>query len=159
MTDKSIENACKVVAFDSYVRAGMPPTTEPTDINPDSVTCENIRIMVGRGLHFFKTYGPIVESGFCFANGYTRTVDSGDGDFITEDTLWDFKVSKNLPTKDHTLQLAMYYIMGKHSGLNIFDNIKKIGLFNPRLNCMYTMNMSELDPSVIDLIEKDVICY
>ena len=49
---------------------------------------------------------------FTFEGGYTNIVSSGDGDYLTEDTLWDFKVSKEEPKSKYTLQLLMYYIMG-----------------------------------------------
>jgi len=91
--------------------------------------------------------------------GYTATVISGDGDFLTSDTLWDFKVSINKPTSKHTLQLLMYWIMGQHSGQECFKNISKIGIFNPRLNAVYLFDMSKIDPNIIKIIEDEVICY
>lgn len=52
--------------------------------------------MVDRSVEFWKSYGPIVKDGFDFKpNGYARTVDRGDGDYLTADTIWDFKVSLN----------------------------------------------------------------
>lgn len=57
--------------------------------------------MIERALKFFERYGPKILDGFTFEGGYTYIVSSGDGDFITEDTLWDFKVSK-LPIKKRT---------------------------------------------------------
>ena len=48
--------------------------------------------MVERSLKFVEEYGPIILEGFTFEGGYTDIVQAGDGDFITEDTLWDFKV-------------------------------------------------------------------
>ena len=48
--------------------------------------------------------------------GYTKIVNAGDGDFLTKDTLWDFKVSKSKIDRKQTLQILMYWIMGKHSG-------------------------------------------
>lgn len=68
---------------------------------------------MNRGIKFFDQYGPITLDGFVFVGGYTDIVSSGDGDFLTKDTLWDFKVSKDKPKSAHTLQLLMYYIMGK----------------------------------------------
>ena len=53
----------------------------------------------------------------------------------------------------------MYYIMGKHSINDVFDDISKIGIYNPRLDCMYTLDMDEVDSSVIGAIKKDVIGY
>lgn len=91
--------------------------------------------------------------------GYTRTVCSGDGDFLTKDTLWDFKVSSYLPNKNNILQLLMYWIMGQHSGQAIYKNIDKLGIFNPRINKAFVMNIIDIPESVIFIVEKDVICY
>ena len=91
--------------------------------------------------------------------GYTSTVDAGDGDYLTNDTMWDFKVSKAEPTNKHTLQILMYYIMGKHSGMSIFKNINKLGFFNPRLNAMYVLDVDKIPAETIRAVEKDVICY
>jgi hypothetical protein len=136
----------------------MSPTHK--DINADKDTIENIRIMVNRGLNFIKEYGPIISDGFNFApNGYTKTVDTGDGDYLTEDTMWDFKVSNKDITNKHTLQVLIYYVMGKHSGNEIYNNINKIGFFNPRLNKVYTLDMNTVSKDLIKEIETDVICY
>ena len=91
--------------------------------------------------------------------GYTPTVDHGDGDFLTKDTLWDFKVSKNPLTNKHTLQLLMYWIMGQHSGQDVYKSITKVGVFNPRLNIVYLLELSNVSPSLIKTIEDEVICY
>ena len=160
--DTSIINACKLVSFDVWFRNPINAMTckDYTEINPDKATIENIRIMVKRGIAFFDKYGPVVKDGFTFEKkGYTSTVDSGDGDFLTKDTLWDFKVTKSKPTNKHTLQLLMYYIMGKHSGQSIYKSITKIGIFNPRLNSVYLLEMSKVPDSVIKEVEDTVICY
>ena len=91
--------------------------------------------------------------------GYTETVRSGDGDYLTNDTLWDLKVSKHKPTGSDTLQLLMYWIMGQHSGQDIFKNITNIGIFNPRLNMVFTYDVSKLPPNIIKEVEDEVICY
>ncbi|KRK10190.1 hypothetical protein FD11_GL002144 [Ligilactobacillus pobuzihii E100301 = KCTC 13174] len=52
--------------------------------------------MVQLSLNFFEQYGPKKVDGFTFEGGYTDLITSGDGDFITEDTLWDFKVSREI---------------------------------------------------------------
>lgn len=78
---------------------------------------------------------------------------------MTVDTLWDFKVSKAKPTNKHTLQLLMYWIMGQHSGQEIFKEIKYIGIFNPRLNTVYKLSLNSIPNEVIRRIEDEVICY
>lgn len=160
--DASIINACKMTTFDVWYRNPMAAMLAKgaEDTNPDADTIRNIRIMIQRSLDFWKTYGPITKDGFTFEeNGYTATVDSGDGDFLTKDTLWDFKVSKAKPTSKHTLQLLMYWIMGQHSEKPEFRGINKLGIFNPRLNTVYTLEMSKVPADIIRAVETDVICY
>jgi len=129
------------------------------DIAPDAATLSNIRTMVNRSLTFMKKYGPIVKDGFTFEGGYTQIVTAGDGDFLTSDTLWDFKVSNKPPTNAHTLQLLMYLIMGQHSVHKEFHNIKKLGLYNPRLNHVYTLDVSSISPDVVRDVSSNVIGY
>lgn len=90
---------------------------------------------------------------------YTDTVNSGDGDYLTTDTLWDFKVSKSKPTNKQTLQILMYWIMGKHSGKEEFKGINRLGLFNPRLNTIYLLSTDKIPAEVIASVENEVICY
>lgn len=181
LDDKSIINACKLVTFDVWLRNPMGALMAKNykETNPDIATIENIRTLVNRSIVFFKKYGPITKDGFTFEpesdnidaynkmhktgqgtyGGYTATVDTGDGDFLTVDTLWDFKVSKSKPTNKHTLQIIMYWIMGQHSGQKVFKGINKVGIFNPRLNNIYLLDISKVSKDVIETIEKDVICY
>lgn len=183
LDDKSIINACYLVEFDLWRRApkkainAMSKGHNP--ISPDLGTIQNIKTLVNRCTTLLKKYGPITKSGFNFIpnggcdeeyeiinwkekttyGGYTTTVKSGDGDFLTTDTLWDIKVMKNKITSAHTLQILMYWIMGKHSGQPIFDNIDKIGIFNPRLNEAHILKISDIPKDIIEAVEKDVICY
>jgi len=161
LDDLSIVKACKLVSFDIWVRnlRGAFTAKLYTEVNPDKATVDNIRVMVERSLEFFKEYGPIKADGFTFGDGYTQTVSTGDGDFLTADTLWDFKVSKNKPTSAHTLQLLMYWIMGQRSGLSVFEGITSIGIYNPRLHCVYKLNMSEVPKEIIKEVEVEVIGY
>ena len=151
LDDRSIINAVKLAGFDVCLRAGVMHYQPVEGINPDESTIQNVRTMVGRALHFFDEYGPMVLNGFTFEGGYTDTVSSGDGDFTTADTLWDFKVSKSRPTKNHTLQLLMYWRMGLHSTHTEFQNIRYLGIYNPRLNEVYRISVAE--------VERDVIGY
>lgn len=158
----SIINACKMVTFDVWYRnpVNAPLAKTAKEINPDEATIENIRAMVKRSVNFFDEYGPITVDGFTFEpNGYTETVSTGDGDFLTADTLWDFKVTKSKPTNKHTLQLLMYWIMGQHSGKPEYKNLTKLGIFNPRLNTVYLLDMSNVSAKTIADVEKNVICY
>lgn len=159
LDDQSIIYACKLVGFDVIFRSGIIGYKPVDEILPDQKTIFNIREMVSRSLVFFEKYGPIIIDGFTFDGGYSSIVSSGDGDFLTDDTLWDFKVSYKEPTNKHTLQLLMYYIMGIHSKYKYFQNIKNIAIFNPRLNVIYIKPLNEISDDIIKEIEKNVICY
>lgn len=105
--------------------------------------------MVERSLAFFTQYGPIVKDGFTLEGGYTDTITAGDGDFLTADTLWDFKVSKTKPTKDHTLQLLIYYLMGIQSVHPEFQSITKLGIYNPRQNKVFLLNIADISDDIL----------
>lgn len=157
--DISIESACKMVGFDVAYRAGIAGYKLVELINPDKETISNIRIMVNRGLNFLKLYGPIVKDGFTFEGGYTPSINTGDGDFLTENTIWDFKVSKSALTNKHTLQLLIYYLMGVHSIHTEFKQIENLGIFNPRLNKVYLLPISTISNEIINEVNTTVIGY
>lgn len=162
LDEESIVSACKLVTYDTWLRNPLAAlmAKESDEINPNKETVQNIKTMVERSLRFWKEFGPILKVGFTFKpDGYTATVTSGDGDYLTDDTIWDFKVSKSKPTSKHTLQLLMYWIMGQHSGQAIFKNIRNLGIYNPRLNTVYLLNMSNVSEETIKEVERNVICY
>lgn len=159
LDNSSIVAACKLAGFDVCYRSSNLGYKPIEDINPDNQTIENIRMMVNRSLSFWRKYGPVTYSEPTFEGGYSDTVNTGDGDYVTKDTLWDFKVSKNPPTSKHTLQILMYYVMGLHSVHDYFKQITKLGFFNPRLNIVYLCSVSTIPKETIEKIENDVICY
>lgn len=162
LDNNSISCACKVCTFDVWYRnpADAVHSKGPDETNPDDITINNIRIMVNRSITFWEKYGPIIADGFTFdGGGYTETVNVGDGDFLTNDTLWDFKVSKLRPNNKHTLQLLMYWIMGQHSNKKEFKNINKLGIYNPRLNKAYLLDVKNIPEDIIKAVERNVICY
>ena len=159
LDDESIICACKLVGYDVCFRAGIAFYKPVVDINPDNNTIFNIKIMIERSLNFFTQYGPIIQDGITFEGGYTSTINAGDADFLTENTLWDFKVSNSAPKTAHTLQLLVYYLMGKRSNNSNFNSINNIGIFNPRKNVIYLKSISEIDTEIIKEVEQKVICY
>lgn len=159
LDDESIVRAVKLSGFDVCFRAGIRGYKPIQDINPDADTIANIRIMVQRALHFLDVYGPKILDGFTFEGGYTDTVSTGDGDFTTVDTLWDFKVSKMPVKKEHTLQLLMYWRMGLHSIHSEFHDVKYLGIYNPRMNEVSRIAVADISQDVIDEVESEVIEY
>lgn len=159
LDNNSIINAIKLSGYDVAFRVGPGYYKPIQQIAPDKDTIANVRMMLHRVEKFLETYGPIVESGFTFEGAYTRVIGSGDGDYLTEDTLWDMKVSKYEPSTQWTFQLLIYYVMGLHTGLIKFKRIKYLGIFNPRLNKVYRYDVSLVSKDDIKRIEEEVIGY
>jgi hypothetical protein len=164
LDDMSLTYARQAIKGDCWRRTGYGPVNigdrkyhELTSL--DRITLHNAKVMINRSLNFAESYGPITCSEFTFGDAYTHIVDSGDGDFLTGDCLWDFKVSVKKPTKAHTLQILMYFILGKHSKKPEFKDIDKIGIFNPRLNTVFQMKISDIDKDILNQVEFNVIGY
>ncbi|MFJ3956366.1 hypothetical protein [Arthrobacter sp. NPDC090010] len=151
--------ACRLVRYNVVFRTGPGMYNPYAQPEPDPATIENIQTMVARAAAFFAQYGPIMLDGFTFDGAYTEIVTAGDGDFLTSDTLWDCKVSVKGPTKDHTLQVLMYYLMGMKSGRAEFQWITHLGVFNPGLNTVYRIKVAGIPDDVITEVSRDVIGY
>lgn len=159
LDNSSIEAGVKLSGFDVAFRAGKERYRPVEDIEPDASTIGNIRTMVERSLKFFDKYGPKILDTLTFEGGYTGYVSSGDGDFLTEDTLWDFKVSKKKPLNQYTLQLLMYWRMGLHSIHPEYRGVKYLGIYNPRMNVVYRLDVNKIHAGVISEVEEKVIGY
>lgn len=159
LSDESITAATKLSGFDVCFRAGPAGYKPVQDICPNENDIFNIRTLVQRVTSFLTKYGPVVKMGFTFTDAYTSLITSGDGDFLTEDTLWDIKVTKAKPRTTDTLQILVYYLMGIRSTHIEFKNIKYIGIYNPKLNIGYRLKISDIAKETIEEVEKVVIGY
>ena len=148
LDSKTIRASLKLSGYDVAYRAGIAQYKGIDNIEPNEETIENIIIMVKRSISFFKKEN-VIDSGMTFEGAYTRNVSSGDADYLTEDTIWDMKVSKTEPNKDHTIQLVIYYLLMKESIKYKNTQIKKIGIFNPRKNISYTYQLKNLNPDIL----------
>ena len=155
----SICAACQLVGYDVAYRRGPRFFSPVEKIIPNDKMIANIIVLVKRSITFLKKNGPVVLDGFTFEGGYNGIISSGDGDYLTADTLWDFKVSKSKPEKNQTLQILIYYILGIHSIHQEFQHIKKLGLFNPESNIAYTISLSDISDDVFQSVSRDVIGY
>lgn len=163
LDDDSIIAACRLAAYDIWMwmnpKEAMNALASVEHIVPDASTIENIRVMVKRSITFFSQFGPIIEAHNSMHIGGDSIINAGEYDYLTKDTLWDFKVSKKEPNNKQTLQILIYWIMGMHSNLEFFDRVEKIGIYNPRLNTAYIKAIKDIPEETITTICKDVICY
>lgn len=180
--DSSIVHACKAATYEVWSRTAYNGYgwKGPDDINPDKNTIHNIQMMLLRTEWWLDVFKPLVKTGFTFEpvekatqesfyemiisgegswGGYTPTVNSGDGDYLTQKTMWELKTSKEKPKSKDSLQLLMYWIMGQHSGQEIYKSVDSLGFFNPRRFEIYIIKTKNIDPAVIRTVERDVIKY
>lgn len=129
---------------------------------PDYI-CKNALICIKRTIDFYNSKNNIVF-GEVFDNG--QIINSGDCDFISDDTIWDLKVSSkevkdNSSVSRWTLQILIYYLMLKHKTHHNYDkyhSVKKIGIFNPYHNVSYELNVNDIiNEWYIDEIKKEII--
>lgn len=92
-----------------------------------------------------------------FENLKARDISYGEIDFMTETELIDLKLINKKPTKNHTLQIITYYIMGINEYPERFSLINTLCIYNPKLNKKYTLNVSEISDELKSVIEKEVI--
>lgn len=157
-TAPSARAACLLLDFDAASRRG-PQYWRPRRMVPDDATYFNLTRMVARSRAFFDEYGPVVWGGFDFEGGYTDRITSGSGDFLTADTLWDFKVSSYRPNPMYTLQLLVYWRMGLHSVHDEYRMVRRLGFFNPRRDEVWLLDVDRIDDRLVDWTDHELIGY
>ena len=115
--------------------------------------------MVRRSVAFLDIYGPKIADHLTFKGGYTGHVTNGDGDFLTKDTLWDFKVSKQTLQSKSVLQLLIYWRLGLHSVHPEYRDVKYLGVYNPRMNMVYRYPVADISDEAIEELDYSIICY
>lgn len=159
LNEESIYFAYQVVEFDVAYRRGPSYYVHNRTTTPNQEVIRNTIQLIKRTLAVFNSYGPITKTGFTFAGGYNEIISSGDGDYLTRDTLWDLKVSPNEPKKEDTLQLLVYYILGHYSIHEEFENIQKLAIYNPILNKAYLIELSDIPIKLFSQVTHQVVGY
>lgn len=160
LENETIINACKLVGYDSAFRSGTRAYRSVEHIHPAEKTIEDIRVMVERNLEFLEENGPILKRDLSFEGAYTMQIQTGEADFLTEDTLWNLKALKGSLRTSDTLELLMYYILGLDSvHKEQFEKLTKIGIFDARSNTAYVKNTEEIPKKLITQVRENVIGY
>lgn len=152
-----IAAALQMVTYDDVYRAAK--TDLPT-LQPDAPTIENINIMVNRGVSFLQHCSKEIYTGLSFDGGFTSTVVNGDCDYLTDNSLIDFKVIRGDITTDYTLQILMYYLLGCRSvHRKDFKKVKWLAFFNPRKNIVHYTKIDNIPARVLNEVAIKVIGY
>lgn len=155
LDDESIINAVKLSAFDGS-RVGDFTFFKPgEEIDPDGATIENVKTMVERSFRFFKLDDPSMPEGFTLARECLVTTNTGFGEIMIPNTLWDLKTSGESPTEKDTLRLLVYWLMGLYSCRSwLFEDVEYLGIYNPRLNEAYRISVDDIPDDAIAAVEK-----
>lgn len=171
LDERTVRAACRLPPYEIAQRSGV-AWYDPagTDHSPDATTLAHIIMMTERTHDFLREDGPARAVEFSFtsgheeledeeADGYLIVLDGGDGDFITEEAVWDYTARSSPPSKDHLLKLLVHCLMGKDSGLPQFRTQTYLGIFNPRMNMVYQLAIGDIPAEVLEIVRRDVIGY
>lgn len=163
LDEKSILLACYLCSFDRYYRRGGAYNPKNHELPRDRASVQNIRTYVKRSLDFFADRGEIMCGVDFPEEAFGSKVTNGDGDYLTSDTLWEMKTVRENTLKksapNYIRQLLIYWRMCCHSEDDFFEDIKRIGIFNPRSNTAYTLALSEIPEGLIRHIDEVIIGY
>ena len=159
LDDDSIRAACQIVGYDVAYRMSIRLYKDVDTIAiPDEMVL-NIRVMVNRCLEFLRIVGPVISDELTFEGGYTKLVSSGDGDYLTADTLIDFKVSNKSFSNKWSLQLLMYYLLGLHSVHLEYQSVSQLCVFNPYENRSYIIQLTNVSDETKYKVSHEVLGY
>lgn len=165
LTQENITLVTRLCLFEHSFRGNeyIDPLKENIEIN--TLTCDHIKTMLNRANNFFNKFGqPVLTQYKCSITTSlkekTYVEIYGDGDYLLQDALVDFKVSKNGPTQDYVRQLLIYYIglVGKDLKKKKVkrEEIKYLIIFNPRLDMFYKLDLESISKASLGEVNKNI---
>ncbi|MCR1916157.1 hypothetical protein NSA03_02335 [Lactobacillus taiwanensis] len=165
LTQENIKLVTRLCLFEHSFRGNeyIDPLKENIEIN--TLTCDHIKNMLNRANNFFNKFGqPVLTQYKCSITTSlkekTYVEVYGDGDYLLQDALVDFKVSKNGPTQDYVRQLLIYYIglVGKDLKKKKVkrEEIRYLIIFNPRLDMFYKLDLESISEASLEKVNKNI---
>lgn len=165
LTQENIKLVTRLCLFEHSFRGNeyIDPLKENIEIN--TITCDHIKIMLNRANNFFNKFGHPVSTQYKCSittslKEKTYVEVYGDGDYLLQDALVDFKVSKNGITRDYIRQLLIYYIGLIEKDLRKKkirkDQIKYLIIFNPRLDMFYKLDLESISKASLVEVNKNI---
>lgn len=158
LDDKCIISACKIVQYDCYVR-GTQFTRVNEEIEINSETIIAIREMVYRVVSILKNNTQkLLKFELTFPCCQDQIVKQGDADFLTDDTLWDIKVTDKVFDSKYSLQILMYYLKSLRSSKK-YTEIKYLALYSPLTDEIYYINVNDISNKIKYEINNQVFGF
>lgn len=154
VTDKAIINAVQMCGYDVAYRSNPAGYKSVGTIVPDQATIKRIRVMLDRVKNLFDKISTPTQAGFEVSSEHLSIY--GDGDFISDNYLLDFKTVVGSVSSDMVFQVLVYYILGKLEGkYSEFEKIRWLMIYNPRKDLLYYCDVTEIS-DVIKLLSERI---
>lgn len=159
LSDADINNLLKLVSYDALVRTVYTFSESPLRMADfDQAVIDDVNALLDRSISFIDSLNKTIIHGYEFTNGYTELVESGDGDFMTDTTMYDMKcVNKLRVDNKYTLQLLMYYILGVNSRQDQYMSVNKLAVWNPRYGAVSSIKIADIPGEVVLEVARDVV--
>ena len=159
LDDLSIIRACNLVCFDLIIRTNyadfLKGYNQCANLPPEDYksTVENIRIMVERCEKFLQSrcFKPVTGFVVCYEGLH------GDGDILTDTEIWDIKTSREQLSLADKIQVLLYWYVGLNTKGLDFSKISTLGIYNPRMNYSWELEISQIPEDLIDDLHS--ICF
>lgn len=173
LDDNSVANVIRLIKYINYtdryikfvngtdeIELAMQHQLEQILANeiPDS-TIANVKTMVKRVLRLFDTYKPFVASDIDLYNNSARIIHHGKCEYLSKDTIWSITKGYTKSSQKLTLELLIEYLVGMHIKKEQFKSIKYLGIYNYRTDTVYRLEISKIDPDIIDEVNTSIIGY
>lgn len=137
-----------ICAWEQALRGGY---YFPPQIYPNDTTMAHYKVMLKRVKAYLEKIGNIIRTGYgsATANGLI----SGDGDYLSSDTLIDFKVSKHKTMQPNWVRQLFLYRVLLRDELVSPDQIKKLMIYNPRRDEGYLLDLTQIDYGILDFVK------
>lgn len=152
INNKIIADALQLCGYDVMYRAGKEFYVPVQSIVPNNVTCNHIKMMLNRVDKLFKQIG--IPSRTEFEVESLKKSIFGDGDFLSYKYLLDFKTLSGKILSKNTLQILIYYVLGKQQQIYPeFQTIEQLMMYNPRKDILFTCDVDEIQDKVKQMSE------
>lgn len=128
-----------------------------SDIDMDVIWA--IQTMAIRALSFIAQYGPVISHRDTFLGAYTKTIPSGNGEFLTPNMVLELNASPEKPTRAQTLRLLLSWRMGLYSIHPDYGKVKYLGIYNALTNTLYQYDVSAIPDETIIAVDTKIIGY
>ncbi|GCE64007.1 hypothetical protein MHSWG343_10150 [Candidatus Mycoplasma haematohominis] len=163
LSNDLISDFMNLSAYDRIYRAGagVEAVVELQNSNkPSEEEFEYITQLINRSMEFLKKCEPMFKHPLKFRPEtfkHCSHLSNADGDFYSDLTILDFKVTKyNGVYSDDCLQVLTYWLLQRlenNLSNSKFDKeIEYIMIFNPNYNALYTCKVEDVTEEMIDFI-------